>query len=79
MMYCTPLEKPKARKAHVCMSCGQPINVGENYMRWRCFSDGGAGTNKMHVECYEMHDEERFGQWEYMPFSYERPMIGGGV
>ena len=74
MMHCTELEKLKARKTHVCMSCGQQIYTGDNYVRWRCYIDGDAGTNKMHPECYEMHNEEP-GQWEYTPYSYERPNV----
>ena len=71
-MHCTPLETLKARKSYRCTSCGKVIAVGEKYYRWRSYTDGDAGTNKMHPECYEMHDAEG-GQWEYTPFSYERP------
>jgi predicted RNA-binding Zn-ribbon protein involved in translation (DUF1610 family) len=72
MMHCTEFEKLKARKKHVCMSCGQQINEGENYVRWRCYIDGDASTTKMHHECYDMHNEVS-GQWDYSPYSYERP------
>jgi len=77
-MYCTPTETPKARKPHRCMSCGEKIEVGEKYIRWRCYDDG-ASTNKMHVECYQMHCDDAEtggGSWEYCPFSYERPTHG---
>lgn len=71
-MHCTPLEKLKARKLHRCMSCGEVIAAGGTYYRWRCYIDGDAGTNKMHPECYEMHDADG-GEWDYSPYNYERP------
>jgi predicted RNA-binding Zn-ribbon protein involved in translation (DUF1610 family) len=71
-MYCTPHTFPKARKPHRCDSCAEPIEVGTRYVRWRCFMDGSAMTNKMHEECYSVHNAEG-GTWEYTPFSYERP------
>ena len=72
-MYCTPVEKLKARKPHCCMSCGEVIDVGETYYRWRSYIDGDAGTNKMHPECYELHDADG-GEWEYSLYNYERPI-----
>ena len=54
-MYCTNTETLRARKPHVCMSCGQRIEVGETYKRWRTYDGGDAGTNKMHPECLQMH------------------------
>lgn len=73
-MYCTDPDTFKARKLHVCMSCGQCIEVGETYKRWRSYDGGDAGTSKMHPECLAMHQEEGdYGEWEYTPFSYERP------
>jgi hypothetical protein len=74
MMYCTETETLTARKPHICMSCGERINAGEKYKRWRCYYDGDAGTNKMHPECYAMHCEDaKGGTWEYTPFSNGRP------
>ncbi len=73
-MYCTDTETLNARKPHVCMSCGQRIEPGETYKRWRCYDGGDAGTNKMHPECYAAHSDDAInGTWEYTPFSYERP------
>ena len=54
-MQCTEIERPKARKPHRCMSCGEGIAVGETYVRWRCYDGGDASTNKMHPECLAMH------------------------
>ena len=74
-MYCTAIENPKARKPHKCTSCGEEIPTGERYVRWRSFDDGSAFTNKMHIECYSMHDYEG-GAWLYDLFSYDRPIPG---
>jgi hypothetical protein len=54
------------------MSCGEQIDAGAEYVRWRCYMDGQASTNKMHPECYDMHNEDG-GEWEYSPYDYERP------
>jgi len=74
-MHCTDPETLTARKGHTCMSCGEPVNQGEQYMRWRCYDDGNVGTVKMHQECHAMHsaDAEGMGAWEFTPFSHERP------
>jgi predicted RNA-binding Zn-ribbon protein involved in translation (DUF1610 family) len=74
-MYCTPTETLTARKVHLCMSCGERVNPGDQYMRWRCYDDGEVGTVKMHPECYAMHcaDAEPHGPWEFTPYSHERP------
>ena len=76
-MYCTDVETLKARKIHLCHSCGQRIDPGSTYKRWRCYDGGDVGTNKMHPECYSMHEDDaaRLGEskWEFSPFSYERP------
>ena len=76
-MHCTDPETLTARKRHICMSCGEPVNQGEQYMRWRCYDSGDVGTVKMHPECHAMHcnDASGFGggPWEFTPFSHERP------
>ncbi len=76
-MYCTPVETPKAKKIHICQSCGERIEAGNVYYRWRCYDSGDAGSIKMHPECYNMHAQdskrEGGGSWEFTPFSHERP------
>jgi hypothetical protein len=63
-----------ARKQHRCTSCGEAIQVSEKYHRWVTFDDT-ATTSKMHPECLEMHQrEECYGEWEYSPYSHERPL-----
>ena len=78
-MHCTDVERPKAKKPHRCMSCGEGIAVGETYVRWRCYDGGEASTNKMHPECLAMHqaDADKYGdrEWEYSPYSHERPKV----
>lgn len=58
------------------MSCGEAINIGEQYRRWRCYDSGDVGTVKMHPECYDAHCEAAEGMgggpWEFSPFNYPR-------
>ncbi len=70
-MYCTKVESPRARKAHRCTSCGEEIPPGEKYVRWRSFEDGEACTNKMHQECYGMHEKGSY--WVYDLYGHDRP------
>jgi predicted RNA-binding Zn-ribbon protein involved in translation (DUF1610 family) len=76
-MYCTDPETLIARKPHRCMSCGELVNPGEHYLRWRCYDSGEVGTVKMHPECHAMHCEDARGMgggpWEFTPYSHERP------
>ena len=78
-MYCTDPEKHIARKIHRCMSCGEVVNVGEQYLRWRCYDNGDVGTVKMHPECLAMHCAQAEGMgggfWEFLPFENERPKL----
>lgn len=75
-MFCTETENLKARKIHICHSCGERINPGDQYLRWRSYDDGDVGTNKMHPECYNAHVQDAKGQsWEYTLFSYPRGKV----
>jgi hypothetical protein len=66
-----------ARAAHHCSWCGERINAGETYKRWRFFHNGDAGTCKMHPECFDAMEEERRseggGCFEFMYGDNERP------
>lgn len=42
-----------AAKNHVCDWCGERIDAGGKYWRWRWFDSGDASTCKAHPECYE--------------------------
>lgn len=41
----------KARKAHECLACQQPISTGEKYVRWAGLTDGDFGTAAYHPDC----------------------------
>ncbi len=73
-MFCTTIKTPVANKPHICTSCGERIEVGEQYVRWNSVEDSWE-INKMHNECYSMHRKE-CGYWEYTPYSHERPSKG---
>lgn len=64
-----------AKKAHTCEWCGERINVGESYVRYRWFHDGEAGTNRMHPECDGACNEaarQEGGFIEFTPGEYAR-------
>lgn len=65
-----------ARKQHGCSWCGERIEVGETYTRYRWFNDGDAGTCKMHPECHAAMQEcaaEEGGWFEFGPGDNDRP------
>ena len=82
-MYCTDPETLKARKKHLCDSCGEPVLPGETYRRWRCYDGGEAGTVKMHPECHDMHCKDARdsggGAWEFYRWEHERPTVEVGA
>ena len=55
MSVCTQPETRKSRKARRCDSCGEAIDVGGLYRRWRCFDARDAETVQMHPECHDAH------------------------
>ena len=67
----------RAKKEHQCSWCGQKILKCEIYELFRWFSNGDAGTCKLHPECYEDMHKEIIAQgesWlEFSPGDYERP------
>jgi len=73
-MHHTPLETLVARKPHRCVSCGEAIEVGARYVRWRSYDCGDATTSKMHPECYDMHNADG-GAWEYEYCGHPRPTV----
>lgn len=78
-MYYTPVETRKARKPHRCTNCGEAIPAGSEYKRWMSVETGDrAYSNKMHPECLSsLQDDAIGGEFEYMPFSGERPILVG--
>lgn len=52
MTYCTPTTTQAARIQHRCDWCGETIEPGEVYKRWRCFGDSVC-TVKAHPECLD--------------------------
>jgi hypothetical protein len=66
----------KAKKPHRCSWCWQLIEPGDQYKRYRYFSDGDAGTVKMHPECFD-DMQTQASEWghpfEWTPGEFERP------
>ena len=76
MATCTEATSHTAIKKHSCSWCGEAIEIGEQYKRYRYFSDGDAATVKMHPECYDDLSvcARANGNWiEWMPGDAERP------
>ena len=67
-----PQEHRKARKAHTCTYCAEPINVGDIYVHQTGVYDCHWYTSKMHPECF---DDMCDGDGEYTPYSNERPEV----
>lgn len=67
--------KPKARKPHRCIWCGQQIEVGETYLREKSSYDQNLQDHKWHLECNAAAREEHAGEyeWELDPWDNERP------
>lgn len=72
------VETPTAIKSHVCSWCGQRIDAGERYRRYRYWAEGEAGTVKTHAECFDAMQEAAAdeGGWiEWAPGDRERPSV----
>jgi hypothetical protein len=67
--------KPKARKPHKCIWCGEQIPVGEQYLFQSIRWDGTAMNQHWHFECADAQQEEgrERGDWEFSPYDNERP------
>jgi hypothetical protein len=68
-----------AAKDHCCDWCGERIDAGTRYWRWRWFSHGDAATCKAHPECYAaMQDaaQDNGGDIEFTPGDHSRGSIG---
>jgi hypothetical protein len=66
--------RPKARKQHVCVWCGEKIEVGETYLHEKSVYDGSMQDHKWHIECEKACDEENgCGECEIYPGESERP------
>ena len=59
-MYCTQPETHKAKKHHYCEWCGERIEIGEKYNRYRSYDGSEAYTIKMHQECYAASLDNNF-------------------
>lgn len=67
-----------ARKRYPCEWCGESINIGDSYTRYRWFCHGDAGTCRMHRECLaamQAAAEEEGGWIEWTPGDQERPEV----
>jgi len=67
-----------AAKKQRCSWCGEIINVGEQYFRYRFWNNKEVGVVKMHPECFDaMQDaaEEEGGWFEWSYGECERPFI----
>jgi hypothetical protein len=68
-------EVKAARKPHECSWCGERIEKGMPYKRYRYFDGGDAGTVKLHPEC-EAASAELIAEFneaiEFRPGDYPR-------
>lgn len=65
--------KPRARKRHRCIWCGEFILKGEIYRHERSVYDGHWQDHKWHLECAEDSQEHFRYQEDFDPMTYERP------
>jgi hypothetical protein len=67
--------KPIARKDHRCIWCGQRIPKGEQYVAERSVFDGDMQNHHWHNECLVDAKSCQDCEWEFMPYSNERPNV----
>ena len=51
--FATQATKQAARKEHICALCGEPIPIGDLYLRWFFANYGEPGVVKVHLSCQE--------------------------
>ncbi len=61
----------KARKAHVCVLCGDAIDKDSAYKRWVCFDSDGVFTVKVHPDC---DSEARQYDWYFGEWAWDYPL-----
>ena len=66
--------KPKARKPHRCIWCGERIEVGEIYRREKSIYDGNMQDHKWHIECDEASAEHFRDSDGFDAYENERPI-----
>ncbi|NQZ48375.1 MAG: hypothetical protein HRT63_12735 [Erythrobacter sp.] len=61
----TPLTEsmPKARKVHICDTCGLEIKKGEIHHRFDGIYDGEFHTSREHIKCHEI--TKNWEEWEF--------------
>ena len=64
---------PIARKSHRCIWCGQTISKGEQYVAERSVFDGDMQNHHWHYECLNDAHQNTDYEWEFAPYSNERP------
>ena len=57
--------KPRARKAHYCILCGELIPQGMRHVARVGKGDGSVYTVRMHEECEALTQEWDESEWEY--------------
>lgn len=69
---------PKARKEHICEWCGEKINIGEKYYRYKGIYDGDFQDTCMHLEC-ELASQKFFAENiyedEFTPYEFKRGSV----
>lgn len=69
------------RKLHVCDWCGERIEIGETYRRYRYLDGAEACTTKAHPECFDEIEKaasEEGGWFEWTPGDFDRPLKAAG-
>jgi hypothetical protein len=56
--------RPRARRAHRCFLCGEPIPIGEVHARRVVAGDGGIRAFRMHAECEAESRSWDAAEWE---------------